>query len=111
MSQAPRHGQKWNRDETIRALDLLCRTGSWPATADTMRLANALGRSLGSVTRKLANLVSAQTKGKAGLPHRSRIDDEVVAEFSGHPEALAGEMRRLRLERPRAHRPGPRDAD
>ena len=91
-----RNGQNWNREETILAFDLYCRTpfgriGS--ANPDIINLAAILGRTPGSVARKMSNLASfdpeLQARGIKGLSHSSKLDGLIFEEFSKDLEELS----------------------
>lgn len=89
-------GADWSQEETILAYALLKVHGLSAPAREIDELAQLLDRSAGSVRRKLANLRSAETAGAEGLPHRSHIDDEVVARFGGREMALRAEAKRIR---------------
>ena len=93
---SPRTGEDWTRDETILAFDLLVRSGHSPRHEEVAALASRLGRSVGSVTRKLANLIAAETGGTSGLTHRSHFDNEIASEFRGRATALRASAGRIR---------------
>ena len=71
----------WGRKETILAYALLQASVGFPRDAAIAALAALIHRSPGAVRFKLGNLRAAESNGLTGLPHRSRIDDEVVSEF------------------------------
>ena len=66
-------------------------------------LAKLIGRSVGAVSRKLANFSRLdpflQKRGIKGLTHGAKGEEEVWNEFAKHPEALAFESERLLAER------------
>jgi len=94
-----RRGEIWTEPETVLALDLLRRSETFPAQEEIEELAEYMGRSAGSVGRKLANLMAAQTGGLEGLRHRSRTDDAVVRQYSENDgRQLRREARRIRRE-------------
>lgn len=94
--RAGRRGEKWTEEETLLAYALLKRRAAFPTNREMENLAESLGRSVGSVGRKLANLMASETGGASGLAHRSKIDDQVVREYAGHVRRLQREARRIR---------------
>jgi len=96
----------WTREEHILAFNLYC-----PIPFGTIHirnpkikeLARLLGRSVGSVSRKLANFSRLdpflQQRGIKGLEHGAKGEEEVWKEFVERPEALAFESQRLLADR------------
>ena len=87
--------QNWNRDETLAAFNLYCRTPFGRLHArnpDIVRLADALGRTPGAVAMKCCNLASLdpsqQARGISGLKKASRLDEEIWNEFNQDAEAI-----------------------
>jgi hypothetical protein len=76
-------GEDWRRPETVLAYELLKSSDSFPNEAAIAELAALIGRTNGSIGRKLHNLRSAESGGVKGLPHKSKFDDDVVREFRG----------------------------
>jgi hypothetical protein len=99
LEPARRHGEVWGEDETLLAYELLKRQRGFPPASDITVMARQLGRSVGSVARKLANLEAAESKGKHGLAHRSQVDDRVVSKFGRDVATLRRSARRVRRER------------
>ena len=97
-----REGENWNREEHLLAFNLYCRI---PFGTIHMRnpriieLAGLLGRSVGSVSYKLANFArldpALQARGIRGMPRGAKGEEEVWMEFASHPEALVFESERL----------------
>ena len=97
-----RENQNWGREEHILAFNLYCKI---PFGTIHMRnpriieLARLLGRSVGSVSYKLANFArldpALQARGIRGMPRGAKGEEEVWREFSNDPEALAFESERL----------------
>jgi putative restriction endonuclease len=97
-----RENQNWNREEHILAFNLYCKI---PFGTIHMRnpriieLARLLGRSVGSVSYKLANFArldpALQARGIRGMPRGAKGEEEVWREFSANPEALAFDSERL----------------
>ena len=82
-------GKKWNREETILAFDLYCRTPFGKigqSNPDIIELANLLGRTPGSVGLKMHNLAhhdpELQSRNVSAMAHGSKLDLEVFEEFS-----------------------------
>lgn len=98
--------EKWTRAEHVIAFNLYCQIPFGTIHIHNPRirsLAKLLGRSVGSVSLKLANLSrldpALQRRGIRGLPHGAKGEEEVWQEFSDRPEALALESERLLAER------------
>lgn len=85
-------GDKWNRDETLAALALYL---SLPTShmddkgPEVIELANALGRTPGSVALKIFNL-RANDPGRRskGMSHSSKLDAEIMSEYSSDAETV-----------------------
>ena len=107
MTQTPsRHGVLWDREETILALYLYCQipfAKTRSNNPEVIRLATMLGRTPGSVARKLGNLGACdpalRERGVVGLPHMSGLDAKLWDEFSGHWDSLILETQRILLTR------------
>jgi len=104
MDQSGRNN--WTRDEHIIAFNLYCQIPFGTIhirNPKVIELARLLGRSIGSVSRKLANFArldpTQQQRGIRGLPHGAKGEEEVWREFAEHPEELAFESLRLVAER------------
>lgn len=98
--------QNWSRDEHILAFNLYSQIpfGTIHIHNPKIReLANLLGRSVGSVSRKLANFARLdpvlQARGIKGLLHGAKGEEEVWNEFAEHPEELAFESEKLFAQR------------
>jgi putative restriction endonuclease len=101
-----REGEKWNREEHIIAFSLY---NQIPFGTIHMRnprvreLAGLLGRSVGSVSYKLANFCrldpALQARGIRGMPRGAKGEVEVWRDFARNPEALAFESARLLAQR------------
>lgn len=83
-----RNGVKWNREETILAYDLYCRTQFGKITSsnpEIIELANMLGRTPASVAMKMSNLAhfdpELRKRKIAGMSHGSKLDEEIFREF------------------------------
>ena len=97
-----RNNEKWMRDEHILAFNLYCKI---PFGTIHMRnpriieLAGLLGRSVGSVSYKLANFArldpALQARGIKGMSRGAKGEEEVWQEFAANPESLAFESERL----------------
>lgn len=101
-----RDGKDWTREEHIIAFNLYCQIPFGTIhvrNPKILELASLLGRKVGSVSNKLANLarhdpILAQ-RGVRGLPHGAKGEAEVWREFVDNPEHLAFESARLLAER------------
>lgn len=96
----------WTREEHIIAFNLYCQIpfGTIHIRNPKIKeLARLLGRSVGSVSRKLANFSRLdpflQQRGIKGLEHGAKGEEEVWKEFVERPEALAFESQRLMADR------------
>ena len=83
-----RQGKKWNKEETILAFELYCRTPFGKIHAqnqDIISLAALLRRTPGSVALKMSNLAHfdpvLRARNVAGMAHGSKLDGEVFEEF------------------------------
>ena len=88
----------WTREEHILAFNLYCQIPFGTIhirNPRIMELAKLLGRSVGSVSRKLANFSRLdpflRQRGIKGLEHGAKGEEEVWKEFVEKPEALAFE--------------------
>jgi putative restriction endonuclease len=95
----------WSREEHILAFNLYCQIPFGTIhirNPKIKQLAAVLGRSVGAVSRKLANFARLdpflQQRGIRGLTHGAKGEEEVWQEFSNNPEALAFESERLLAE-------------
>lgn len=96
----------WTREQTILAFNLYFKIpygtihGGNPKVRE---LAEIVGRSNGSVGRKMQNLASfdpvQQARGIKGLSHSSSLDKEIFKEFVNNWEALALESERILAEK------------
>ena len=96
----------WTREQTILAFNLYFKIpygtihGGNPKVRE---LAEIVGRSKGSVGRKMQNLASfdpvQQARGIKGLSHASSLDKEIFNEFVNNWEALALESERILAEK------------
>ena len=89
MTMNNRNGIKWNREETILAFDLYCRTPFGKisqSNPDIIELAAVLGRTPGSVGLKMHNLAhydpKLQKRNVKAMAHGSKLDGEIFTEFS-----------------------------
>ncbi len=96
----------WTREEHILAFNLYCQIPFGTIhirNPKVKELARLLQRSVGSVSRKLANFARLdpflQQRGIKGLEHGARGEEEVWKEFVEQPEALAFESERLLADR------------
>jgi predicted restriction endonuclease len=92
----------WSREETILAMNLYCRIPfgrQHSRTPEVIELANAIGRTPGSVAMKLNNITSIdpeeQARGVKGLRSSSKLDKSVWDEFHKNWEAMASESELL----------------
>lgn len=83
-----RNGIKWNRNETILAYELYCRTPFSKISStnpDIIALAELLGRTPGSVGLKMHNLAhfdpELQKRNVTAMAHGSKLDAEIFHEF------------------------------
>ena len=102
-----RTGEKWNREETILAYDLYCRTPFskiGQTNPDIIELAKLLGRTPGAVGLKMHNLAhydpELQKRNVVAMSHGSKLDEEISKEFADDWGGLAyqAQMIRARLQ-------------
>lgn len=100
-----RKGVKWNRDETILAFDLYCRTSFGKISSknpDIIELAALLGRTPGSVGMKMANLAhydpELQKRNVSAMAHGSKLDGEIFHEFSKDWTGLSYQAQLIRAK-------------
>jgi putative restriction endonuclease len=103
QNQIEKYGSLWTRDELTLAFDLYCRIPFRLARADNpevMEVAKQLGRSPGSVAKKLGNFGSFDPALRAqqitGLVHAGKLDREIWDEFNGDWNRLVLEAKRLK---------------
>ncbi|MBI4626237.1 MAG: HNH endonuclease [Verrucomicrobia bacterium] len=96
----------WTREEHIIVFNLYSQISFGTIhvrNPKVQQLARILGRTVGSVSRKLANFSRLdpylQQRGIRGLEHGAKGEEEVWREFAENPEALAFESQRLLAER------------
>ena len=97
-----RTGVKWSREETILAFELYCRTPFSKiskSNREIIELAELLGRTPSSVGLKLANLAhhdpEIKRKELSGMPHGSKLDEEICNEFYNNWEELSLEAQKI----------------
>ena len=112
MAKRDRNGLKWDREETILAYDLYCRTPFGKirqSNPDIIELAALLGRSPGSVGLKMQNLAhydpDLQKRNVTAMAHGSKLDKEIFEEFakdwndlSYQAQLIKAEMENQRLD-------------
>jgi putative restriction endonuclease len=93
---------KWSRDEHILAFNLYSQIPFGTIHTHNPKiqeLANLLGRSVGSVSLKLANFArldpSLHKRGIKGLAHGAKGEEDIWNEFADHPEELVFESAKL----------------
>lgn len=96
----------WTREEHIIAFNLYSQIPFGTIhirNPKIIELAQLLGRSVGSVSYKLANFSrldpALQLRGIKGLAHGAKGEEQVWDEFAGNPEGLAFESARLFAQR------------
>ncbi len=96
----------WSREDHILAFNLYSQIPFGTIhvrNPKIQELAKLIGRSVGAVSRKLANFSRLdpflQQRGIKGLPHGAKGEEDVWNEFAKRPEALAFESERLLAER------------
>lgn len=96
----------WTREEHIIAFNLYSQIpfGTIHIHNPKVReLAGLLGRSVGAVSRKLANFARLdpflQQRGIKGLSHGAKGEEDVWNEFAQHPEDLVFESEKLLAQR------------
>lgn len=97
-----RYGKKWNRDETILACELYCRTPFSKISKENkeiVELAKLLNRSVGAVVFKMANIAHFDPiiiqRGRKGLSNASHLDQEVFDEFANDWQKLSYEAQQI----------------
>ncbi|MBP8902558.1 MAG: HNH endonuclease [Thiobacillaceae bacterium] len=95
----------WSRDELLLVMNLYCRIPfgrQHSRASEVIELANALGRTPGSVAMKLNNLTSLdpeeRARGVKGLPGASQLDRLVWNQFHEDWERFAIESEQLRYQ-------------
>lgn len=103
MTATVKYGEKWSRDETILAFELYCRIPfrlTKRTTPSVAALADVIGRTPSSVARKLGNFGSfdpyLRERGRSGLAHASKLDEQVWNEFQSNWESLVIEAFEIR---------------
>lgn len=98
--------ENWTREEHILAFNLYCQIPFGTIHIRNPRiqaLAKLIGRSVGSVSYKLANFSrldpALHQRGIKGLSHGAKGEEEIWKEFAQNPEALALESERLLAKR------------
>src|SRR5215471_7730104 len=103
---AARKNKDWTRDEHILAFNLYSQIPFGTIHIRNPRiveLARILGRTVGSVSLKLANFARLdpflKQRGIKGLSHGSKGEEVIWHEFASSPEDLAFESERLLAQR------------
>jgi putative restriction endonuclease len=106
----PRANRNWTREEHVLAFNLYCQIPFGQIDEGNPRvieLAQLVGRTVGSASKKLANFArldpALQARGIRGLTHGAHGEEDVWEELANDPESLAFESERLRAQR--LHRP------
>ncbi len=105
MGAENRNGLKWNREETILALELYCRTPFGKIdqrNPEVIELAKLLGRTPGSVGLKMFNLARFDPELKKrnikSMRNGSKLDGEIYDEFSKDWEELSFQAQLIRAK-------------
>ncbi len=92
----------WTREETIVAFNVYCKIpfkSSSKTNPIIIKYANIIGRSPSALNMKIGNIgrldPELKEQGKTGLPHGSKIEEDVWNEFNGNWEKLAFESELL----------------
>ena len=100
-----RNGEKRNREETILAFELYCRTPFsriGQTNKDIQELALLLGRTPGSVGLKMHNLAhfdpELRRRNVSAMAHGSKLDEAIFREFSEDWEALTLQAQTIRAK-------------
>ena len=117
MPNLSRDGLDWTHDEVVFALGLYFQI-PWGKINQrnpvVIAAANLLGRTPGSLGRKMGNLghfdPTLQARGVNGLTNGAKMDKIVWDEFADHREALATEYDRIRAQL-QGHELAPADDD
>lgn len=90
-------GGPWTREEDILALSIFVKRGMTDdKDSAVIELSQMIGRSVGSVVRKLANFLAVETNRRHGLKHFAAMDQTVYQEFRSRAAELEMEAERLR---------------
>jgi putative restriction endonuclease len=93
-------GKLWTRPELMLAVELYCRTPFGrihQGNPDIINLANALGRTPGSVGLKMVNFASLdETIEQKGMSNVSKADREIWSEFFAAPAAFLDRVEGIR---------------
>lgn len=88
--------RNWTEQELLIAMNLYCRLPFGQCNSRNKlvnEVARKLDRTAGSISRKLGNIASLdprhQERGVGGLPHSSKLDREVWADFQDNWSAMA----------------------
>ena len=102
---ADRNGIKWNREETILAYELYCRTPFSRISQNNpeiRKLAELMGRTPGSVGLKMHNLAhydpELQKRNIVAMAHGSKLDGEIFNEFCNDWEELSYQAQVIRAK-------------
>ena len=97
-----KYGTKWSEEETILAFYYYCQIPFGKihtSNPEIIRIATLLGRTPGSVSRKMGNLghfdPELQSRNISGLSNASKTDAEVVQRFFGNWEELSFLAKRI----------------
>lgn len=98
-----RNGVKWNREETILAYELYCRTPFSKINQENpeiRKLAEILGRTPGSVGLKMHNLAhydpELKKRNVTAMAHGSKLDSEIFNEFCNDWTELSYQAHKIR---------------
>lgn len=93
-------GKLWTRPELMLAVELYCRTPFGrihQGNPDIIKLANALGRTPGSVGLKMVNFAALdETIEQKGMSNVSKADREIWSEFFAAPAAFLDRVEGIR---------------
>jgi len=88
--------RKWTEHELLIAMNIYCRLPFGQCNSRNKlvnKVADRLGRTAGSISRKLGNIASLdprhQARGVGGLPNNSKLDRKIWEEFQGDWSSMA----------------------
>lgn len=97
--------QNWTREESILAINLYMKLPFGKmhnSNPEVIKLSKLIPRSPSAIARKLGNFASfdpsLQERGVGGLPHTSKLDQEIWDEFYNDWESLSYESEALRAK-------------